>query len=538
MRILYHAINGAGLGHLMRLSAIATAVRAQAPHVHQLIATNASYSAHFKRLDVPVMVLPDRSGPPTEPDKRVRSVSGRFAGNLLNHVVDEYDPRLVVFDTHIPIRMAHKVRDEGRMSALVFRACREEFLQRYLARDVFSQFDLILVPHTREEFFDALSRPSVAQLRRLHNLQFVGPVVFPADTSTAAQREVCHRHHIASDATLIVVSAGGGGIARLTRRMFEAVCAAAGRLRAPWPRLHVLCVGGPYSDPMTLPEGCSYVQEESALQALLCRADLLVARPSYNTVHEALKCGTRAILVPATSGKTEDLEARVAFLERRNRVRRLTLTASVDEYAACIDQALRDARPAPESFHGADHAAAKLLEVASDNQLFICSREPLARSLAFSFTSPTKLARALADLEESTAVVRIDWDMVEQFLTLLNASTRSRIEKVEVVLGHGDVTEVAERMRLAHAQLMSYGASQLSVLFCVNDPSGGPLLAHLAAAVRDLRFNALVARVSADALQQHAREIFDSLSACRELKTSFKIDITLLDSSTVFVDQP
>ena len=41
MRILYHAINGAGLGHLMRLSAIATAVRAQAPHVHQLIATNA-----------------------------------------------------------------------------------------------------------------------------------------------------------------------------------------------------------------------------------------------------------------------------------------------------------------------------------------------------------------------------------------------------------------------------------------------------------------------------------------------------------------
>ena len=128
--------------------------------------------------------------------------------------------------------------------------------------------------------------------------------------------------------------------------------------------------------------------------------------------------------------------------------------------------------------------------------------------------------------------------MVEQFLTLLDARTRARIEKVEVVLGHGDVTEVAERMRLAHAQLMSHGASQLSVLFCVNDPSGGPLLAHLAAAVRDLRFNALVARVSADALQHHAREIFDSLSACRELKTSFKIDITLLDSSTVFVDQP
>ena len=132
MRILYHAINGTGLGHLMRLSALAAAVRVQAPHVHQLIVTNASYSAHFKRMEVPVMVLPDRTGPPTEPNKRVRSVSGRFAANLLSHVVDEYNPRLVVFDTHVPMRMARKSMEEGRKTVLVFRACREEYLQRYL----------------------------------------------------------------------------------------------------------------------------------------------------------------------------------------------------------------------------------------------------------------------------------------------------------------------------------------------------------------------------------------------------------------------
>ena len=102
--------------------------------------------------------------------------------------------------------------------------------------------------------------------------------------------------------------------------------------------------------------------------------------------------------------------------ERRNRVRRLTLTASVDEYAACIDQALRDARPAPESFHGADHAAAKLLEVGSDNQLFICGWESLARALAFSFTSPARLVGALADLEESTAVVRFIGTWSNNFL--------------------------------------------------------------------------------------------------------------------------
>lgn len=539
VRILYHAINGLGLGHMMRMSAVATAVRDRAPHVHQLIATNASFSAHFKRLDVPVIVLPDSSGPPTQPNRRVRSVSGRFASNLLNHVVDEYDPRLVVFDTHVPMRMARKVLEEGRQSALVLRACREDFLQRrYLARDLFALFDLVLVPHTREEFFSALSRSTAAQLRRLRHLEFVGPIVFPADTSTAAQREVCRRHRISDDAVLIVVSAGGGGVAPLARRMFDAVCAAAARLHARWPQLQVLCVGGPYGDPMTLPDRCTYVREEPSLQALLCRADLLIARSSYNTVHEALQCGTRAILVPATVWKTEDLEARVAFLEARKRVRRLTLNASAEEYAACIDQALNDPRPPPESFQGANCAAERLLALAAENQLFICSREPLARSLAFSFASPLKMARALTELADSRAIVRIDWDMVQQFLQLLDTDMRSRIDKIEVALGHGEVADIAERMRFVHALLTSHGAAHLSVLFCVNDPSGGSLLAELAALVRDLRFNALVARISADALQHRAHEIFDSLVSCRELNTSFSVDITLLDASTVFVDQP
>src|SRR5271167_1778582 len=106
MRILYHAINGFGLGHLMRLSAIAVAVREKAPDVHQFIATSANYPTHLKRLNMPVMILPeDDAGPLLGPDRRSGSVSSSFAVRLLNGAIEEYDPRLVVFDTHAPWKL-------------------------------------------------------------------------------------------------------------------------------------------------------------------------------------------------------------------------------------------------------------------------------------------------------------------------------------------------------------------------------------------------------------------------------------------------
>lgn len=272
------------------------------------------------------------------------------------------------------------------------------------------------------------------------------------------------------------------------------------------------------------------------MQALLSRADLAIAIPGYNTVQEILNCGTPAILVPVHR-KAEDLESRVLALEARGRVRRLELHAPVEDYARCIEASLNAPRPPQETSNGAAIAAAGLLELASEAEYFICSREPLARAVAFSFDSPAKLARALRGLTELSAIVRIDWDRVEKLFSLLDESARSAIRKMEIVLGNCGVDEAARRIRTAHSFLTSNGLPKLDVLFCVNDPSGGTLLAQLATGVRDLAFGALVGRVSAETLRDRAREIFESLETCRDLQAPFKIDITLLDASTVFIDQ-
>jgi UDP-N-acetylglucosamine--N-acetylmuramyl-(pentapeptide) pyrophosphoryl-undecaprenol N-acetylglucosamine transferase len=538
MRILYHAINGVGLGHLMRLSAVAAAVRTRAPHAHQLIATSANYPPHFRRLDVPVMIFPDHEGGPSlSLDRRARCVSTRFAAKLLNHLVDEYDPQLVVFDTHAPHRVVRKVVDDGRRAALVFRACREEFLLRHLRQGSLAPFDLIVIPHSEEEFQAGLSRSTLTLLRRLRTVRYVGSIVFPSAADAAAQLEVVRRYGIAANSRLVVVTAGGGGLGKLNEQLYRSVCTAAVQLRSAYPDLQVICIGGPYARELLLPESCIYVPEEVSMQALLSRADIAVAIPGYNTVQEILSSGTPAILVPVRR-KTEDLEARVDALQARGRVRRLELYATVEDYARCMDASLRAPRPQPETSNGAVNAAAELLGLASEAEYFICSKEPLAQIGAFSFDSPAKLVRALRGLTECNAIVRIDWDLVERLHVLLDEAAQSVIRKVEIILGNCDVEEAALRIRTVYSLLTSKGLPRPAVLFCVNDPSGGTLLAQLATAVRDLSFNALVGRVSAEALRGDPRLVFESLETCRDLQAGFKIDITLLDASTVFIDQP
>lgn len=141
-------------------------------------------------------------------------------------------------------------------------------------------------------------------------------------------------------------------------------------------------------------------------------------------------------------------------------------------------------------------------------------------------------------MTEPNAIVRIDWDRVAALYSLLEGRSQSLIHKIEVVLGNCPVDEAARRVRATHSLLSNNGLAKADVSFYVNDPSGGPLLTQLVAAVRDLKFNALVAGVAAQSIQERSREVFASLEACRELQAGFKVDITLLDASTVFIDQP
>jgi predicted glycosyltransferase len=540
MRILYHAINGIGLGHLMRLSAIAAAVRHKAPHVHQFIATSATYPPHLRRLQMPVMILPgDDAGPFLGPDRRSRCVSARFSSRVLKHVIDEYDPRVVVFDTHAPWPLVQKVVEEGRHAVIVYRRCREEFLLKNLRDGFLARFHLVLVPHCADEFQEGLGRATLRAFEKLETVRYVGPVVDPDLASAACQADVSSRHELSPSDELIVITqgGGGGGLGRLNRALLERACQAAVRLRKKRPTVRVICVGGPYAKPFPVPDGCVYVGEEPCLPALIARADLVIATPGYNTVQEIVQGGARALFVPKKT-KMEDIEARIEWLVRRGRAHSLELDARPHQCEHVIEELLNRPRPAPEPCTGAANAAAEVLLASKAPRRYLCSREPLSASLATSFPSPRRLARALLEETEIGAIVRVDWDRVEKLFQELGPSAGTAIAALEIVLGKCKVEEAGRRVRTVYEFLQARAFPHEELLFSVDDPSGGRLLAELTGQIRDLRYKALVARFTQDALQRDPEAVFESLELCRNLVPNFKIDITVLDNGFVFVDQP
>jgi predicted glycosyltransferase len=537
VRILFHAINGTGLGHLMRLSAISEAVHARASDVHQLIATSANYEAHLRRLNVPAVVLPgDDSAPMVEPARRERSVSRELAARILLHVMREYDPDVVVFDTHAPRRLVREARRDGRETVLVLRRCRNELLAEHLASGRLADFTLILAPYTRDEFAHRLPPEQLARLEELGTFTYTAGVVFPVSLDKQAIARVAARHGLTPESTVVLITAGSGGYEAVNRKFIASACTAAVALREEWPEARPICVGGPYADRTHVPSGCEYVASEPLMQLLIARSDLTVAHAGYNSTQEILRTGARAVLVPVYR-HSEDQGVLADYLARRGRVRVVEPSAPVSDYLRLYTELLDSPRPGREPVTGADAAATEILRLAGAATQFVCSSNAASFSAATACDSPEELARLLR-AGARPAVVRIDWNRVEALLDSLGRDTHTLVDTLELDLGEAAVDEWEGRMRYADALVSCVGLDRDALVVSVDDTTGGRLLAPLAERLSDLRFSALVARVPQPAFDHDPAGLLESVNACRRLDLRFTVDIVLADTSFVSVDQP
>ena len=536
MRILYHAINGSGLGHLMRLSAIAVGVRRRAPHVHQFFVTGANYPAHFERLKMPVIVLPrDDSGPLIEVDRRTSTVSAEMNARMLRHVIREYNPALVVFDTHAPRRVVADTKSDGRHAVLVLRRCRPDTIHDNLTNGFYSSFDLILTPYQPEEFLDGLPEELAARLDELGTVQHCGGIVFPLDLNKRKIQALAQYYGVSAKEKLILITAGSGGYDAHNRKFLATACHAAVAMRATLSGVRVFYVGGPYAKRFPVPDGCEYVESEADLQLLIARADLVVGHGGYNTIQEVLRTGARAALVPIYR-KAEDQAAFANRLAERGRVRVLDPGGSKAAYLKCFLELLDAPRPRRQAIEGADAAAAEILNLAQAPGNFVCCRESHAISTAVPCATPKQLAQLLAR-DGGGAMVRIDWDRVEELFRLLGPAVHHRIAALEVDIGCGSVEDCERRVSRVYRRLAEAGFDRKALLFSVIDSSGGTLIAALARRIYELRFRALVARIPRQVLQVNPTAVFQSLELCRGLRIHFKLDLTVVETPYASADQ-
>ncbi|HEU4726927.1 MAG TPA: glycosyltransferase [Kofleriaceae bacterium] len=304
-RVAFHAINGVGLGHLVRTIAIAEELPALVPGVQRLVLTNARDPSLLVRSGIDFVQLPPRL---VEPHADPRRVHGALPEPLeeaaLSAALAAFAPDLVVFDTHAPARVVERVAALGARAVLVLRELRPEALRRLVGGGALAMFDRIVVPH----------EPGEVDLAAFGELPVVrsGPVVRAGVTSGAASD--------APDPEVprIVAIAGGGGQPVDARRYLRAVADAHLLARARIPALETTLVTGPYAAPPAHLEGhagLTVIASTAELPAWLAGASLAISQAGYNAIAELRALEKPAILVPGYR-KAEDQRARARRLAR------------------------------------------------------------------------------------------------------------------------------------------------------------------------------------------------------------------------------
>lgn len=285
MKVAFHAINGVGLGHLVRTTTLARAMCSRAPGLEVLFLTNAGDVTLLEEAGFPYVRLPPRASEPhADPDRVRTALPDALEEVALEAALQAFAPDLVVFDTHAPMALVKRL---AARTVLVLRELRPEALRGLDA----SAFDRILVPHEPGE----IDLPFPAT--------FVGPIV----------RALPRRR---PKPNTVVALAGGGGQPVDAERYVRAVADAHCLLRARRPALETTLVVGPYgvAPPWTYP-GLRVVRAPRDLAARLARAELVVSQAGYNAVAELRSLEKPAVLVPGHR-KAEDQRLRARRLAR------------------------------------------------------------------------------------------------------------------------------------------------------------------------------------------------------------------------------
>ncbi len=268
-KVLFHARNRRGLGHLMRVQNLATSLVAHAPQLDVHIHTTCSPAAGTWN---PALSL---------------SCDNEIEWDRL---VERYQPSLVVHDTTIkPCPVAIR-------QVLILRRRTDEQHDALLAEPALESISRFIVPHSAADF--GLPLPPAVAART----SFVGPI--SRQSSTVAS-EIRAQRGFDSDEFVLTVTVGGGGFAAQADRFFEiveAIIPAVGEVRA---NLRCVVVLGPNYDNQAMAArlarmpATEVVAMDPNLVELLAASDLVIAEGGYNTVTELRLAQIPTVFIPS-----------------------------------------------------------------------------------------------------------------------------------------------------------------------------------------------------------------------------------------------
>lgn len=293
LRIVGYAVNGSGVGHLMRLVSICRWIRRYAAHagvrpeIFMLTSSEADglcLSERFASFKVPSKTAVDGAG-----IDKIAYLA--LAKQWVWHSLGLLRPDLFLVDTFPRGSFGELLSalDLCKKKAFIYRPMKDSFAGRADFQAMLPLYDAIIVPE-REEAAN-VRVPEAARAR----VRFVGPVMARERAELSPRADARASLGIHDDRLVVYVSAGGGGDAGAERQI-HAVCRA---ILESVPGAHLVVGAGPlYRGAWLQGERITWLAQAGGVAERMAAFDIAVCAAGYNTFCELMYAGVPSIFLP------------------------------------------------------------------------------------------------------------------------------------------------------------------------------------------------------------------------------------------------
>jgi predicted glycosyltransferase len=302
MRILFYAVNGLGLGHVTRLLAIAGEIRRLRPDAEILFLTSSEADSVIYEEGFPAVKVPSKN------IARESGLKARIHVRILQEtawsIFSSFNPHVTVVDT-FPLGFAYELDPvlKWRTSKFVFiyRQRKEEKTSQKSFQATLSKYDLVIVPHEKQEFGIMLPRGV--------NAIFAGKIIIRSKKDLLPAQQVKAQHNLPTDKKCALITLGGGGQEGL-EGVIDGVL---GIFKDYYPEIHPVAAHGRLLRSLNAQNGCTVIKQYFPLCELYNAFDYVIAGCGYNTVNELLYFNKPALFLPFER-QVDDQERRAQIL--------------------------------------------------------------------------------------------------------------------------------------------------------------------------------------------------------------------------------
>ncbi|HBG61644.1 MAG: hypothetical protein A2Y03_09565 [Omnitrophica WOR_2 bacterium GWF2_38_59] len=299
MKILIHAINGVGLGHVVRTSRIAATLKTLRPDVEIVFATNTKYTGILKN-NYKTYTLKKDTRAVVENECSYEEYN-QYNTMALKKIISHELPDVVLFDCEFSSDLLHFCKINLIKTIYILRNSKPERFSNI--KHFFSFFDAIIIPHDQEE---VLSDQREFLIR--YSANFVGPIFDTYVPSESIPREN------------ILITLGSGAGTPQNEPLFSAVDLFLNSLRKNNFLIDnfsivVDVITGPFYEGQCDLSGCRLTTTTESLSKDLYKAKIVISGAGYNTINEIISSKTPAVLVPLPRG-WDDQFHRAEVLEK------------------------------------------------------------------------------------------------------------------------------------------------------------------------------------------------------------------------------